>query len=103
MKDKKPGVRTLVRKYLKKAKLYRNNDKILTLKVWQEYGFVLTPEQHDLFMNIPDAATIERRRREMRAEFPDSINIQERRFKTFQQMRDERSSNWLVRRMRRFL
>lgn len=81
----------LVRKLLKKSKAYRNSDKLLRLKVWELNGFYLTPEQHKIYWSLPADGAISRRRREMRAEFPESPAVMEKRFKAFKEKRDEYS------------
>lgn len=63
---------------------YRDNDRRLILKVWEREGLVLDAFQRRKFLNevtFPDSIT--RARRELRAEFPDSPAVQEKRFHLF--------------------
>lgn len=82
---------------------YRDNDRRLILKVWEHEGLVLTKEQRQKFMEITSAGHITRTRRALRAEYPESERVMEKRFHLFQEKREEFSSgdNWLSRRLRR--
>ena len=95
------STRQTIKKLLKRAKKFRHDDRVLTLAVWESYGFTLTPEQRVLFLKLPSAETIGRRRREFRAEFPDDKETQERRFERFKEYQDNYSphkwSRWLRR------
>lgn len=81
---------------------YRDSDKRLILKVWEHEGLVLSKEQRELFMHkvtFPD--TITRARREMRAEFPESPEVEKKRFKLFVEERDKRSKGGMFKRFAR--
>lgn len=87
------NTRQTIKKLLKRGKIYRHDDRLLALEVWETYGFHLTPEQRAIFLTLPSAETIGRRRREFRSEFPDDDTTQQRRFKRFKEFQDEYSSH----------
>lgn len=95
------STRSTIKKLLKRAKKFRHDDRLLTLEVWQQEGFILTPEQRDMFLRLPSAESIGRRRREFRADFPDDEAVQRRRFNRFKEYQDKYSkhSRWLRKRM----
>jgi hypothetical protein len=81
---------------------YRDSDKRLILKVWEHEGLVLTKEQRELFLHkvtFPDSIT--RARREMRAEFPESPEVEKKRFKLFIETRDKYSKGGIFKRFAR--
>lgn len=67
----------------------RDNDRLLTLALWDQYGLHLTEAQKALFMKVPQAEVISRRRREMREEFPESEAVQESRYQHFKEFKEE--------------
>lgn len=81
---------------------YRDSDKRLILKVWEHEGLVLTKQQSNLFMHkvtFPDSIT--RARRELRAEFPESPEVEKKRFKLFVEERDKHSKGGIFKRFSR--
>lgn len=91
----------VVRKFLSKSRKYRDDDRLLRLAVWREFGFVLTPEQREIYMGLPADGVISRRRRELRGEFPESANVMEKRYNQFKEITEEKSKgSWLGRRFR---
>lgn len=78
-----------IRKLLKRNQRLRDDDRLLTLRVWQEYGFVLNPEQRTVFMHLPSMDIITRRRRELRALYPESPEVHEQRFRYYLGFKDE--------------
>lgn len=93
-----------VRKLLEKGfrgnpTYYRDNDRRLILKVWEEEGLVLNPDQREKFLysvSFPDLIT--RIRRSLRGEFPDSPKVQEKRFKLFRENLERFSKKGILRR-----
>ena len=51
-----------VEKVLSERPETRDNDRLLIMKVWEEQGLVLTPEQKHIFKNIASPETIRRTR-----------------------------------------
>lgn len=51
-----------VENVLQKQPETRDNDRLLIMKVWEEQGLVLTPEQKHIFKNIASPETIRRTR-----------------------------------------
>lgn len=84
----------VVRSTLDKFKRTREDDRLLQLRVWEVYGFYLTPEQKEIFLRLPSAETISRRRREMRAEFPETKTTETRRFNRFLEYRNSYGKGW---------
>lgn len=80
-----------VKMLLKRSKRLRRDDRLLDLAVWREYGFYLTPEQERIFITLPSAESIARRRRELRSELPEDTATQERRFRRFENFKDNYS------------
>lgn len=97
-------IRQLLREGFRGDKFYfRNNDKRLVLAVWAKQGLTLNPEQRKKFLyevTFPD--TITRARREFRGEFPESKDVEAKRYKLFEENKDRYSggSNFLTRRLR---
>jgi len=83
------SVKQIERRILKRYKRAVDDDKLLTLKVWEAYGLYLTTDQKRKFMQIPAMDIITRRRRELKIEFPFSPEEEKRRFKHFIGFRDE--------------
>jgi hypothetical protein len=86
------SVKQIERKILKRNRKARDDDKLLTLRVWQEYELYLTDDQQKKFMQAPSMDIITRRRRELKTEFPFSPEEERRRFKHFIGFRDEFSA-----------
>lgn len=78
-----------VKKHLASSMDCRDSDKILRLRVWQDFGFELTDDQMSRYWNLPADGAISRRRREFRSEYPESEAVREKRYKLFQKVRDE--------------
>lgn len=90
----------IIRDQLSSAMKYRNSDKLLRLKVWEQYGFNLTKEQMKIYWDLPADGAIARRRAEMRAEFPESKEVMDKRFERFKEEREKHSNgNWFARRI----
>lgn len=82
--------------------LYRNDDKRLILQVWEQHGLVLTKTQRFLFMEMPGADSILRRRRELSATYPATAEVTEQRFKHYKAYTHEFSKgHWFNRIMKR--
>lgn len=69
--------------------LYRNDDRRLILKVWQNHGLELTTAQRFVFMQIPGPDSILRRRRELSDTYPATAEITEKRFKHYKAYTEE--------------
>lgn len=69
--------------------LYRNDDRRLILQVWEQHGLVLTKTQRFLFMEMPGADSILRRRRELSYTYPATPEVTEKRFKHYKAYTDE--------------
>jgi hypothetical protein len=81
---------------------YRDNDKRLTLKVWEREGLHLSKDQRRRFLHeVTPMETISRRRREMRAEYPESEVVMKKRFRLFLDKKDEYSKGGILNRIRR--
>lgn len=88
-----------VRDRLSESVTYRNDDRLLRLKVWEDFGFKLTKEQLEVYWSLPADGVISRRRREMRKEFPESKVVMEKRYNQFKEIREEKG-NWLQKRFK---
>lgn len=87
-----------VQKHLASSVKFRNDDKLLRLKVWEDFGFYLTPEQKRIYRNLPSDGAIARHRRSLRAVYPESEPVMAQRFKLFNKERDQRNNgSWLKR------
>lgn len=96
------SVRQRVRKLMELDTIFRDDDRYLTLYIWEEDGLNLTRQQKALFMDLPGADIIARRRREFSKEFPSSPEIVEKRFKHYKELTDEFSNqNWFQKLLRR--
>lgn len=79
----------LVGEVLRDSPNSRNSDRVLLGTVYERLGFVMTPEQKKIFMELPAAETITRSRREYQIQgmYPASKEVDERRFKKFKEVR----------------
>lgn len=81
------------------VKYYRDNDRRLILKVWENEGLKLTASQRELFLYVvTDAGTITRKRRQLRGEFPESQEVENKRYRLFLEKTDEHSKGTFLRR-----
>lgn len=83
------GYKKLIKRLMEENVENRDDDRKLTLAVWQEYGFQLTPEQRALFMRIPKAEIITRRRREFRDLYPETDAVRESRYERAEEFKQE--------------
>jgi hypothetical protein len=81
-----------VLKHLKESMECRDDDKLLRKKVWEDFGFYLTKDQEELYWSLPADGAISRRRREAREQYPESIEVMEKRYHLFKKVRDEHST-----------
>lgn len=76
---------------------FRDDDRYLILKIWESEGLILTKEQRIIYMSLPSAAIIVRRRQEFSKIYPASPEAQERRYKHYKAMTNEFSKqHWLI-------
>lgn len=90
----KQSTKQIVRGLMKNSKTLRDDDRLLSLHVWEQYGLHLMPNQKAIFMHCPTMVSIARRRRELNAEFPASEKATERRYKEFKNYRDYYGAFW---------
>lgn len=83
------GVRQEVKKLMARHKIYRNDDKALVIKVWENHGLELTPHQKFMFLQAPGADVILRRRREFSPQYPATPEVTEKRYKHFTELSEE--------------
>lgn len=95
----KINYKAIIKKLMKENQIYRDSDRLLVLAVWREFGFYLTEEQHDLFMKIPQAQIIVRRRQELRDLYPSSKEVDDKRFEHYKEFKEEvtvpKAVSWL--------
>ena len=96
MKLKPNSTKFRVAQLLNLDQRFRDSDKHLILKVWESEGLILTKEQRTIYMSLPSADVISRRRRELSKDFPPSPEALERRYKHYRAFTDEFSNyGWL--------
>lgn len=60
---------------------YRDSDKLLLLRIWQEEGLYLSGEQRQAFMNnCTVAESITRARRQLKVKYPASEKVDQARY-----------------------
>jgi len=80
---------------------YRDNDRRLILKVWENEGLVLNKEQKRKFLlDVTMPTSIARRRRELRHRYPESEYVMQKRYNLFIEKKERYSG---VGRIRRFI
>lgn len=95
-------VKQQVEKLMSLDARYRNSDKHLILKVWQENGLELTKAQRMVFWGVPSAESITRRRRELSGKYPASEKVMEHRYKHYKAYTNEFSKqNFIVKLFKR--
>lgn len=70
----------------------RDSDRKLLLAVWASEGLHLDPVQRTVFMGCSTAETVTRARRALKAKYPASPNVDERRYAKYVQYK--RDTNW---------
>lgn len=71
---------------------FRDDDRRLILKVWEREGLILDSFQRRKFLNeVTSPDTITRRRRELRSEFPESPEVEQKRYHLFVQEKEKHS------------
>ena len=95
----KYSIKQQVRHLMMLDQLYRDDDRLLILKIWEQEGLVLTPKQRAIYLTMPSAAGIVRRRRELNKDFPASKTALERRYRSYKEYMDEFSSQGYLQRL----
>lgn len=62
----------------------RNSDKKLLLAFWEKEGLILSVDQKNKFMDCTCAESITRQRRKLKAIYPASKEVTERRYEQFE-------------------
>lgn len=78
-----------VEQLIKENPKLRDSDKALLGAFWATEGFVMTDEQKRMFMQLTVAESITRARRELRSVYPCSQEVEEKRFRKYQEYRNE--------------
>lgn len=94
-------IRTLLADGFRGNKLYyRDNDRRLILKVWEREGLIFDSFQRRKFLNeVTSPDTITRRRRELRDEFPESPEVEQKRYNLFVQEKIKHSKGGRLKRL----
>lgn len=80
----------------------RDSDRHLILAVWSGYGLTLTKQQRAVYMDLPSADIIIRRRREFSKLYPASPLVDNRRYHAFKEVTEEYSNGrWFDKLIRR--
>ncbi len=79
------GVNKKVEELLVQNPKLRDSDKALLGAYWESEGLILTPEQKRKFMDVTIAESITRARRELRSKYPGSEEVEEQRFRKYQE------------------
>lgn len=67
---------------------YRDSDKLLLLRIWQEEGLYLSGEQRQVFLNnCTVAESITRARRDLKVKYPATEVVNEARYKKYGQFK----------------
>lgn len=70
-------ISSVVQNLLRDNAKMRNNDRLLILTVWENYGFKLTDEQRQKFWDLPSAETIRRIRQKLqeKGDYPADASV----------------------------
>lgn len=85
------NVEPRVERFLKSNEDLRSNSKQLLMDFWQEEGLYLSDRQKRQFMNCTPAESILRARRALRPKYPGTDEVEEERFKRFEQEQQDHS------------
>lgn len=79
----------------------RDDDRLLTLEIWEGQGLILNQKQKKAFMKASSMDFISRRRRELMHKYPPSKEADERRHTHFNEELERYSkSHWFSRRVK---
>lgn len=95
------STRQKVARLLNLDQRFRDDNRFLILKLWEQDGLILSKEQRSIYMGLPSPDVIMRRRREFNQSFPASPAILEKRFKHYKEFRDEFSHQGFLQRLLR--
>lgn len=75
----------------------RDDDRLLTLEIWEQQGLTLTEKQKKAFMQASSMDFIARRRRELMKKYPPSKAADERRHTHFNEELERYGKHWYSR------
>lgn len=102
MTNKQSSLRSRVKHLLFLDQRFRDDNRYLILKVWEQDGLILDKWQRAIYMELPSADVIMRRRRDFNSAYPASPAILEKRFHHFKEFHAEYSpQNFMQRLLRR--
>lgn len=79
----------------------RNDDKLLTLQIWESQGLHLEPEQVEAFKRASSMDFISRRRRELMSQYPPSKDADARRHTHYtEELERHGKSKWFSKRVK---